>query len=264
MNPRRQFILDRVAKQAACSYRELADLLKVSTMTIRRDVELLARRGAVIKTLRGIRQAPEASSAMLYETTLFSRMNAQVGEKRAIAETAAGLIGSRQTLYLDGSTTCLELAKAIARRCRGLIVVTNSALVCLKLGENRRNTVLVVGGQYDPASASFTGPAAEEAARKYFVDLAFFSTKGFQVREGTFESSMPTFRIKQIIARQCAELILLVDHTKFGRHALSKVFDISQIHGMVTDADAPQADLATLKRMKKKVWIAATAKLKNI
>lgn len=256
MNVRQQSILDRLEKQESCSYQELADRLGVSAMTIRRDVDVLSRGGAVIKTLRGVRQGRDPSSAPLYEKTLFSRMNAQLREKRAIAETAVTLIGNRQTVYLDGSTTCLEMARTIAGRCRGLTVVTNSALVCLKVGGSDANTVVGIGGQYDPNSASFVGPVAEEAARNCFVDVAFFSTKGIVVSEGTFESSAPTFRIKQIIAGQCPELILLADHTKFGQRALSKVIDISQIHGIVTDGAAPKAALAALKRKGKRVWMA--------
>lgn len=256
MNERQQSILDRLELQEACSYQELSDYLRVSTMTIRRDVDALARRGVAIKSLRGARKAQDPSARLLYETTLFSRLRAQAREKRAIAETAVGLIGDRQTLYLDGSTTCLEFAAAIARRCRGLTVVTNSALVALKLGGNGANTVIAIGGQYDPASASFVGSTAEEAAGKLFVDMAFFSTKSLLSREGTFESAAPVFRIKQIMARQCTKLVLLVDHTKFGRRALSKVITISQIHAVVTDAATPQAEIAALKKRGIKVWIA--------
>lgn len=257
MNPRQQSILDRFEQQESCSYEELAKLLGVSTMTIRRDVDALARRGAVVKALRGCRKAQDTPAAVLYETTLASRMTAQVEEKRAIARMAMELLGERQSVYLDGGTTCLELARAIAARSRGLTIVTNSALVCLEAGGNGHNTVVTAGGQYDAASASFVGPVAEETVGKYFVDVAFFSTKGLLVREGTFESSMPAFRIKQIVAARCKELLLLVDHTKFGQRALTKVLDISRIHGVVTDRAAPRKYVAALRKAGKQVWLAS-------
>ena len=87
------------------------------------------------------------------------------------------------------------------------------------------------------------GSTAEEAARRFFVDIAFLSTKGFLPEEGTFESSIATFRIKQVIAEQAARVVLLVDHSKFGQRALCKVLDMGQIDEVITDAGTAAADL---------------------
>lgn len=253
MKDRQQLILDRLDGQGACSYRELTQWLGVSAMTVRRDVDELARRGAAIKTLGGVQKANAPS--YLYETTLLSRLSAQRQEKRAIAEQAIELISPPQTIFLDGSTTCLELAKLVGRQLKGLTIVTNSALACLELGQGSENTVLGIGGQYDPACLSFAGPTSEDAAREFFVDIAFVSTKGFLPNEGTFESSVATFRIKQIIAEQCGKLVLLVDHSKFGRRALCKVLDVSQIHVVVTDSHTSEADRAQIESKGCKVVI---------
>ena len=119
MNTRQELIVRRLAEQVSCEYGELAKLADVSIMTIRRDVDVLVEKGTVIKTLRGCRKAPDPSSALLHETSLFSRINNQAQEKRAIAETAMETILAGETVYLDGSTTCLELARCIANERRG-------------------------------------------------------------------------------------------------------------------------------------------------
>ena len=256
MDNREQMILDRLEGNRSFSYAKLADLFGVCPMTIRRDVERLVQRGAVIKTLGGVRRtAPE--SANLHETALLSRLARQRLEKRAIARVALGLIEAGQTVFIDGSSTCLELAKLLAREAKGLTVVTNSIMVCRDLGQNNNNVVVGLGGQYDPASLSFAGAACEEEARKFFPDVAVFSTKGFVPAIGTYESFFPTLHIKQLVARQSRRVVLLADHTKFGQRALRKVLDISQIHDVITDAAAPRAGLALLKKQNKRVWIAA-------
>jgi hypothetical protein len=89
---------------------------------------------------------------------------------------------------------------------------------------------------------------AEEAARRLFVDVAFLSTKGLLPDEGTFESSMATFRVKQIVVEQAARVVLLVDHTKFHQRALCKVLDITQIDEVITDAGAPADGVASLQQ----------------
>ncbi len=250
---RRRLITDCVQRKGVCSYEELSQMLRVSSMTIRRDVDLLARDGSVIKTLGGIQRAAESD---LYETDLRARLMESRSEKRSIAREALQLVTGRKTIFLDGGTTCLEFAKLLAGERGGLTVVTNSALACIELGRSKENMTVGIGGQYDAPSASFVGPTAEESATKFFVDLAFVSTKGLIPDQGTFESSLATFHIKQIIARQAGSVVLLIDHSKFNQRALSKVLDVGQIHTVVTDEGASEADLALLRRHVGQVLIA--------
>jgi len=255
MSDRKRRILEELAGRGTCSYQQLADLLGVSTMTVRRDVDALAKRRRVIKTVGGVQEAGPAST--WYESDIQSRMTDRIREKIAIAECALELIGERQTLFLDGGTTCIQLAKRIADQRKGLTIVTNSVFVCLELGRSQDNVVVSQGGQFDANSGSFVGVSSEEAASKYFVDVAFTSTKGFLPHEGTFESSTSTFRIKRIVASQCARLVLLVDHSKFGQRALSRVLDVSQIHDVVTDDLTPDHYLAELRGRNVSVHVAA-------
>ncbi len=242
---RQRQILEMIEAAGVCGYEDLAARLRVSAMTIRRDVEQLAHLGRVIKTLGGVQKA---ASGDLYESDLRFRLLERRAEKRAIARRALDLVTGRCTVFLDGGTSCLELARLLAVERSGLTVVTNSALACLELGKSRDNMTVGIGGQYDAQSASFVGPSAEENAAKFFVDLAFVSTKALIAGEGTYESAIATFHIKQIIARQSSKVALLVDHSKFGRRALSKVLDVSQIHCVVTDDAAPAADLDIVRR----------------
>jgi len=256
MVARKQQILDEIARRGACSYQELAQITGVSTMTIRRDVDALARERRAIKTLGGVQ---DAGSPSWYESDIQSRLNVNLAEKTAIAVRALELIESQQTLFLDGSTTCIQLAKRIAAQRRDLTIVTNSVFVCLELGGTGANRVVSLGGELDPQSASFVGAASEAAAAQLFVGVAFMSTKGFQPPEGTFESSLSTMQIKRIVANQCERLVLLVDHSKFGQRALSKVLDISQIHEVITDDQASADDLRALRERGVAVHVVANA-----
>jgi DeoR/GlpR family transcriptional regulator of sugar metabolism len=100
-------------------------------------------------------------------------------------------------------------------------------------------------------------------AKSFFVDQAFLTTKGFIPADGTYESAVATFRIKQIMAERAVETVLLVDHTKFGHRALSKVLDISQIQQVVTDEGTPKSDLASLGRAGINVKVAALAEVES-
>lgn len=239
-----QAILGHVEEAGECTYAELTDQLGVSTMTVRRRVAELVTAGVVIKTPGGVRSA--AGVSPLYESAIQSRLRKNRPQKRAIAAAAASLIAGTETLFIDGSTTCLELARKLVDHA-GLTVVTNSALMCLELGCASKCRVIAVGGQYDPMSLSYGGPTAEDIARRFFPDIAFFSTKGFIADEGTFESSEPMFRMKQIVAEQCRKVVLLADHTKFGERGLCKVLNTVQIHHVITDAAAPKQEIDRLR-----------------
>jgi DeoR/GlpR family transcriptional regulator of sugar metabolism len=247
-----------VDRQGSASYEALAELLQVSTMTVRRNCEELIRLGKIIKTMGGIQQAH--APAYLYEDPVRTRMATNREQKRAIAEKALELIPDGLTIFIDGGTTNLALAKLIADRRRGLTILTNSALICLELGRGQ-NTIIGIGGEYDPVTLSFVGAQAEDMAKSFFVDRAFFTTKGFLPADGTYESAVATFRIKQIIAERSVESILLVDHTKFGHRALSKVLDISEIQQVVTDEGAVELDLTPLRRTGVRINIAGQAKV---
>src|SRR5687767_728528 len=94
MNARRKLILEAVADRGSCTYAQLAALAKVSTMTVRRDVQALASERRVIQVVGGVRDARATSS--LYETEISTRLGLNVAEKGAIAACARDLIGPGQ------------------------------------------------------------------------------------------------------------------------------------------------------------------------
>jgi len=246
-------ILELIDGRGTVSYKDLATSLDVSTMTVRRECEELFRAGKIIRTTGGIRRANEELG--FYESTTDERIYANSLEKLAIAKSALELIKDSSTIFIDGSTTGLALAKLIDARHKGLTVVTHSTMICLAL-RSGHNTVICAGGEFDPRSLCLVGPQAEEFVKSVFIDTAFVSATGFIPKIGTFESDPATFRVKQAIAGQASEVVLLADHTKFGRRALSKVLDLSQINHVVTDVQVAKEHIATLRDSGVKLSIA--------
>jgi len=250
---RQKTIVEYLELQGACSYEELADRMRVSSMTIRRDVEKLAMAGVAIKILGGAQRANAPSD--LYESQLASRLSSQKEEKQAIAVKALDYVVSGETIFLDGSTTCFELAKLLSGHSGDLTVITNSLLIGREVGRNRNISTLIIGGEYDPSTLCCAGPTGEDQIKHFFAEKAFMSTKGFLPTEGTFESSVGLFRIKQMLAKQSGKVILLVDHSKFGQKALCKVLDISQIDTIVTDEGTSEDDLSILEKAGRNVLV---------
>ncbi len=252
-NERQKVILDYLRQHKAATYADIERIVEVSNMTVRRDIDCLAENGKVIKTIGGAQIAD--AEADRYESAILSRLVDQTAEKRAITAEAVKYIREGEIIYLDGSSTCLELAKRITEQKTNVTVVTNSMLVHMELAKGKDISIINLGGQHDPVSYCLTGSHAEEQAQKYFIEKAFFSTKGFSPIEGTFESSVATFRIKQIVASKSSEVALLVDHTKFGQKGLCKVLDISQINTVFTDSGTKPRYIDMLKQNGKNVFV---------
>lgn len=232
-------------EKGAATYRELQPLLDVSEMTVRRDVDRLAQEGRLIKTLGGAQKANAPPD--FYESSFLARSSSNLREKRTIAQKAFEGIGPGESLSVDGGSTCLELARILGKADKRLTVVTNSLLVSQEAGRSKGNTVLMLGGRYDPETRCVSGPTSEAQIAQYHVETAYLSTKGLIPNEGTYESSVGLFRIKQIMAARSRKVVLLADRSKFGRRALSKVLDIAQIHLVITDS----ADDETLSSLEK-------------
>lgn len=247
--------IDTYVSQSKGDYRDRSHLVEQAIKAYLGDnVSLREILSKTIKAETGGQSSSIASS--LYETSLLPRLSLNIPEKQAIALRAMELIEPNKTLFIDGGTTCIQFARALANRRIRQTVVTNSTLICLELGQCSEMRVIGVGGEFDPASASFVGRTCEEAIDHFYVDYAITSTKAFLPAEGTFESSMGTLRVKQVVSRHCGQLILLVDNSKFGQRSLCKVLDISQIGPIVTDSRAPTDAINQLRANDHAIYVA--------
>jgi DeoR/GlpR family transcriptional regulator of sugar metabolism len=253
MGKRAELILEFLDGLNGASYKELADHLQVSTMTVRRACNSLYRDGKVIKIVGGVRRVNGAMG--FEEKTADERLALNTMEKRRIAKKALELIQPPCTIFMDGSTTCLALAKLIDTERKDVTIVTHSVHICLAL-RSGPNNVVCAGGELERRSLCFVGAYTESFVGSVFVDTAFVSATGFVPSEGTFESAPAAFRIKQIVAKRANEVVLLADHTKFGRRGLSKVLDISEISLVITDAGIAERNVQ-VQNTGTRVWIAS-------
>lgn len=241
---RREEIVQWLKEVDGITYEQIQQRFHVAPMTSRRDVSALDAEGKVIKTLRGAMRVP--SEGFLTEGPLHVRLKENTFAKRMIARAALGLISHGNTLHLDGGTTCIELARAISQSQMQVTVVTNSVLVSACFCEGSSAKIIQIGGALNAQNGCTTGTETEAMAKSYFIDVGFFTTRGYIPGEGTYESSAETFRVKLAFAERCSKIILLLDHTKFGKRALNRVLADGKIAQIVTDKVIPKLTDARL------------------
>ena len=252
---RQQHILEHVNRVGVAGIGDLSELCGVSEMTVRRDIEHLARSHLLAKVKGGAQRLDP--SAGFHEDHLRTRMRLNIAAKQRLAEVAARFIAPGDAIFLDGSTTIICLAQILARSAPEITVVTNSVLVELELAEVRSIRLIALGGVFDPETFSFCPMDDEETLTGYHVKKAFLSCTGLVVGEGTFENSIFNMAIKRKVARSAETIYLLADASKLDQRALNRVLDIDDIDVLITEdsLDAEQAAaLAAADLTVHRVW----------
>jgi DeoR/GlpR family transcriptional regulator of sugar metabolism len=126
---RQRQILEYVQKSRIASLAQLAKNHEVSEFTIRRDIDYLAENGLLAK-IKGGAKAIE-TPLQVKEAKITHRLQTNIAEKEIIARRGIEEIKPGDTLFLDGSSTIVTLARFIAKQCTDITVVTNSILISL-------------------------------------------------------------------------------------------------------------------------------------
>jgi DeoR/GlpR family transcriptional regulator of sugar metabolism len=223
-------ILQLVERQKRISVAELCARFDVSEATARRDLESLASQGKLQRVHGGaivLTQAPP-------EQPILQRQNEQSDQKIRIGQAAAALVQPGETVFLGSGTTVLEVARALRGR-QNLTVLTNSLPVVNVLAGAEGITVICLGGMLRESELSFIGHITEQALAEVRADKVFMGTRAVSLEYGLTHEYLPETMTDRAILKAGKEIIVLADHTKFGRAATVRLAPLESIHTIVTD-----------------------------
>ncbi|ASY31382.1 MULTISPECIES: DeoR/GlpR family DNA-binding transcription regulator [unclassified Streptomyces] len=237
---RRAVILDEVRRRGGVRVNELTKRLGVSDMTVRRDLDALARQGAVEKVHGGAVPPAEASS---HEPGFEAKSGREQGAKESIARVAAELVAPGTAIALSGGTTTYALAQRLVE-VPELTVVTNSVRVAdvfhrAHEGRQGRATVVLTGGVRTP-SDSLVGPVADAAIASLHFDLLFLGVHGISARAGLSTPNLAEAETNRRLVAAARRVIVVADHTKWGTVGLSSFAPLSAVDTVVTDEGLPR------------------------
>ncbi|SDR28381.1 transcriptional regulator, DeoR family [Paraburkholderia fungorum] len=236
-NQRQAEILRLVREQGTCTITDLASRFDVSDETIRRNLKPLIADGLLIKVHGGI-MLPER----LDEPPFQRRMVASLDGKRAIGARIAELVRDGESLILEGGSTCVHIAQALAARSR-LTVVTNSTEVARLLGSRNGNRVFIAGGELRPDDCAAFGDSVLAFVRQFHVRYAIVSVTAVDL-QGRFMDALPADAAFALAAfAQAEQRVVAADRAKFGHSALVHAFGPDSVDLLVTD-EAPSAALS--------------------
>ncbi len=239
---RRHRILERVAEQQTIHIAELAQELAVSEMTIRRDIGRLERDGFLRRTYGGATARVTKSLELAFN----ARALQNAGVKRVIGMAAARLLEGTTTMFVGIGTTTEQMALFLPPR-DDRMVITSSLPVASLLG-TRRGHVVVLGGTVRRDELSCIGPIAAGSVKHYHPQVAVLGAAGVSSRFGVTELDDEAAEINRLMIEHSDALVVLADGSKFGTAAVATVERTEAIRTLVTDASAPDDELAALRR----------------
>ncbi len=238
---RLQVIADLVRERGSVRGRELADALGVTDETIRRDLSRLEEQG-VVRRAHGGAVALRSTD----ETDTSFRLREHAAEKVAIGKRAAELVRDRSSIVLDSGTTTLCLAKALHAK-QDLVVVTTAVTNAIELVGNPRTTVVMTGGVIRPSTFGASGQLAAATLRGLHVDQAFLAIHSVSVEGGLTYPLFEEVDAKRAMIEAATEVILLADHSKFGRQSLVRVAAITAVQRIVTTPGIDPGEAAAIR-----------------
>lgn len=227
LDQRRDSILNIIESKGFVSLQEIVDVVGVSESTVRRDLEQLERIGQIRRTRGGAAYIGESL------TTFEDRRGRAQVEKQRIGKRAAELIGSGETILLDGGTTTLEVARNLAGK--SLQVVTNSLPIVNLLVGFPDVELVYLGGYLYPKTGVALGSLTIEALRKIHARRLVMSVGGI-TEAGLFNSNSLLVETERQMLEAADEVIVVADSGKLGHTELAHLCPLDRVHRMVVDA----------------------------
>ncbi len=228
---RQKRILELLKENGAVWVSKLAEDLDVTEETVRRDLEKLEQKEALLRTHGGAVPITDNN----HELSLDKRKNLNTDAKIKLAKEAVKHIVSGDTIFLDASTTTFYIAKEL-KSLKNITVVSNSLRVVEELIGCDGIKVIAVGGVATP-NQSLVGSIAENNIRNnYFANKVFFSSRGIS-HVGILDSNEQECFIKQCMMQNATKKFFVCDKSKINKVGFVKLAQLEDVDCVIAERE---------------------------
>ncbi len=227
---RHQQILETARSRGRVEVAGLARELAVTPETVRRDLTALERRGV----LRRVHGGAIPVERLGIEPGVADREGHAAGEKERIARAALDELPDGGSVILDAGTTTVRLAELLPTD-RELTVVTHSIPVASILVSRPNLTLHLLGGVVRGRTLAAVGAWTKAQVSEIYADVAFMGTNSISVERGLTTPDLAEAAVKRALMSAARRVVVLADHTKFGRDDFALVAPLSDVDTVITD-----------------------------
>jgi DeoR/GlpR family transcriptional regulator of sugar metabolism len=231
-NGRQKKILDIITQETRIEVVRLADMMDVSRVTIRKDLDLLEEKG-LIRHEHGM-VLPGSSD------DINNRLSYHYDRKQRIATAASELVEDGETVMIESGSCCAILADALVHQKRDLTIVTNSAFIAAYIRKNPQAKIVLLGGDYQNEAQVMVGPIARQCVGLFSVGILFIGTDGFSEKTGFTGKNHLRAEMVRDMAKQARQVIVLTESEKLSKPGVVPLLPLREVGVLITDSAIPK------------------------
>ncbi|MCP3944404.1 MAG: DeoR family transcriptional regulator [Desulfobacteraceae bacterium] len=251
INSRHEEIISLIKSNGFVTVEEMAKVFKVTPQTIRRDINFLDSEGYISRYHGG------AGRSISTENVAYRyRKEFLLNEKNKIAKTVASIIENNTSLFINIGTTTEHVAIELVNHKKKLRVITNNLNVAAIMSKQEDFEVIITGGIVRSKDRGITGETTIDFIRQFKVDIGIIGISGIDLDGTLLDFDFREVHIARTIMENSRKVYLVTDHSKFGRNAMVKLGNITEIHTLITDRKPPKQLMEIIKNNNVKLVIA--------
>lgn len=239
---RHQFILNRIQQDQYINVVALCKELKVSSVTIRKDLKLLEEKNLLFRTHGGA----TINNPYTVDRPVNEKEKLQSVEKNKIGMAAAKLLKDNDSIVVASGTTLLYFVKNIPNG-MSLTAVTSSLDMSNDLLRSPDIEVIQLGGLLRRSSSSVVGVYAERILQDFYFNTLFLGVDGIDLEHGLTTTNAMEAHLNRQMIKVSQKVVVLADSTKFGKRGFGKICGFEDVDHIITDKGVSQQMLKHLE-----------------
>ena len=240
MTERQSKIIKLVNQYQKIEVSRLAEMLDVSQVTIRKDLDYLEEEG-LLSIEHGYALIKNAND-------INTRLTINYETKLKIAIKAAEMVSNGETVMLESGSTCALMAEQLAKLKKDVTIITNSAYIAIRIRDLPVRKVILLGGEYQKEYQGMVGPLVRKCAREFFVDKFFVGPDGFIPEAGFTCDDLMRVETMKYMADSANRMIILADSSKFSQKGVVIQSTFDEIDTICTDSGISEETVAILNK----------------
>jgi len=252
---RRIEILEQLEKNGFIRSSTLSEILSVSEATLRRDLDIMERQGAIERTHGGAMISRRMQTEPVFSAgkETFSR------QKELIGAAAAALVEPGETIFINFGATSTQVARCLKSRAglSNVTVITNNISVLQELQNESAFDIICLGGQYRSRSHSLVGTLTLKCLDGIYASRAFIGVDGISLKCGCTTPVETDAEIsRRMIENTNGQVVVVADSSKWGVVSNFRVAALNRISALITDGQFPSDAARILEAVPIQVAIA--------
>lgn len=225
-------ILELLTENKKIEVSKLSELLKVSQVTIRKDLIQLEDKGLIIREhgFATLNSSDDINNRLAYHYDI----------KKRIAKVATESVMDGETVMIESGSCCALVALEIAKSKKDVTIITNSAFIAEYIRKESNTRIILLGGEYQNESQVMVGPITRKCVEAFFVDKLFIGTDGFSETSGFTGKDYMRSETVCDMSKQANHIIIVTESTKFSQKGVVNLIATDKISAVVTDINIPK------------------------